>query len=190
MRGRLDGSPYAFDEVGNTPAHAGKTLRRPTGHQAGKKHPRACGEDLPCDQIVEKSRETPPRMRGRLARLFAIWILARNTPAHAGKTIIRKIRILIRGKHPRACGEDWVTVPTMSSSLETPPRMRGRRTGPLLGDTGAGNTPAHAGKTYRQWCRIPYREKHPRACGEDDGRAGCRQGWIETPPRMRGRRSP
>ena len=49
----------------NTPAHAGKTENGVYTDAPGKKHPRACGEDIKSFVIRLKRKETPPRMRGR-----------------------------------------------------------------------------------------------------------------------------
>ena len=91
-------------------------------------------------------------------------------------------------KHPRACGEDDYTEDPDTDPWETPPRMRGR-----LGDSSnhvifLGNTPAHAGKTYRTTIGRYRSWKHPRACGEDIQAMVQNPISGETPPRMRGRR--
>ena len=51
--------------------------------------------------------------------------------------------------------------------METPPRMRGRRTIQRLVHHGVGNTPADAGKTSKVSANLSGGGKHPRGCGED-----------------------
>ena len=50
----------------NTPAYAGKTSCYGMCVTDIVKHPRVCGEDLPCTRLRRRAWETPPRMRGRL----------------------------------------------------------------------------------------------------------------------------
>ena len=49
------------------------------------------------------------------------------------------------------------------------------------------NTPAYAGKTYRDQDGTVHRKKHPRVCGEDRVNTYYNAKAEETPPRMRGR---
>ena len=86
MRGRPVGFVQQADEVGNTPAYAGKTATRPTPTQKLRKHPRVCGEDPTLLGAKNLDAETPPRMRGRLSKSGVIPLKKRNTPAYAGKT--------------------------------------------------------------------------------------------------------
>ena len=66
MRGRLAG-PFGADlPTRNTPAYAGKTAGGTAGGRHTRKHPRVCGEDFLFSAITTTTRETPPRMRGRL----------------------------------------------------------------------------------------------------------------------------
>ena len=75
-----------WQDLGNTPAYAGKTLHLVPVRQGSWKHPRVCGED--CIRLTCRlpQWETPPRMRGRL-RLV-------------------RLNVRIVEKHPRVCGED------------------------------------------------------------------------------------
>ena len=50
-----------------------------------------------------------------------------------------------------------------------------------------GTTPAHAGKTHQVLSQSQARSDHPRACGEDRGRASAYEPPLGPPPRMRGR---
>ena len=86
MRGRRTTDGRLKSATGNTPAYAGKTSFDLFMRPPRWKHPRVCGEDsaLSVTRLVVK--ETPPRMRGRLAQPHLFKIRARNTPAYAGKT--------------------------------------------------------------------------------------------------------
>ena len=71
----------------NTPACAGKTVRRRTCLSCAGVHPRVCGEDLFSAVRSTTYGGTPPRVRGRLRDAFRPTDLRRNTPACAGKTL-------------------------------------------------------------------------------------------------------
>ena len=71
---------------GITPAHAGKSPRRPGRAAIYQDHPRACGEKLTLSCAVKIVLGSPPRMRGKV-KLFSERLRnTRITPAHAGKS--------------------------------------------------------------------------------------------------------
>ena len=78
----------------------------------------------------------------------------RNTPAYAGKTADDAVRERAKEKHPRVCGEDWVSICSAVLQWETPPRMRGRHLIKQAGLAVQGNTPAYAGKTDMASVRV------------------------------------
>ena len=128
---RMRGKPLTVSASpqisGNTPAYAGKTLRRFPNWTGIKEHPRVCGKtDLRNRHVVSPEG---------------------NTPAYAGKTTIFSPAGTGGWEHPRVCGENLATEPRWSCRLGTPPRMRGK----LMRGTTAlkftRNTPAYAGKT-------------------------------------------
>ena len=187
MRGRPGATRRIGSPPRNTPAYAGKTRRRQECRQKYRKHPRVCGEDSVTPTLSSASGETPPRMRGRLSGGEALFLADRNTPAYAGKTIRMDIHIPTNEKHPRVCGEDSSFASVLSTLLETPPRMRGRPIRICITRGVQGNTPAYAGKTYKEAHKQRCNQKHPRVCGEDFSTAISLLRFIETPPRMRGR---
>ena len=66
MRGKVDSVKIAADNVGITPAHAGKSFAFDKPPPPLKDHPRACGEkviDLIC---MSWELGSPPRMRGKV----------------------------------------------------------------------------------------------------------------------------
>ena len=189
MRGRPDLDCWGLVRCRNTPAYAGKTGGLSWHVMPKRKHPRVCGEDTGPQDRSMINQETPPRMRGRLHDVLALPLSERNTPAYAGKTSPMVFCEKSQKKHPRVCGEDFNRRARPKRVQETPPRMRGR----LLQRRGRvrppGNTPAYAGKTSRCICCALMAKKHPRVCGEDLSRGRTRIPGVETPPRMRGRRT-
>ena len=69
MRGRLLWRFAFARKERNTPAYAGKTLKRLRIQPTKEKHPRVCGEDPPRQVSYLRPPETPPRMRGRLINI-------------------------------------------------------------------------------------------------------------------------
>ena len=157
---------------------------------SGEKHPRVCGEDQCTCPSVRLTEETPPRMRGRHFTNIPAQLFERNTPAYAGKTSVGVCMLWAEKKHPRVCGEDQPSAWHSLSNWETPPRMRGRHFVKQAGLAVEGNTPAYAGKTPVRFSITKRCEKHPRVCGEDRRLSAPASAHAETPPRMRGRRTP
>ena len=92
-----------------------------------EEHPRARGENHVLFTTIDGLCGTSPRTRGKPTELTGHFAVARNIPAHAGKTSLRRAVLLAVTEHPRARGENGYT---------------GR-----LGAWGGRNIPAHAGKT-------------------------------------------
>ena len=190
MRGRLRAGDSKEQKDGNTPAYAGKTVHHRQRLLLPEKHPRVCGEDGNFSVRSRLRLETPPRMRGRPPLYFFQFRKTRNTPAYAGKTRPGDERRAPGWKHPRVCGEDSKRQTASPQTLETPPRMRGRRAPPRSPKAKNRNTPAYAGKTRSNSLHSDLRRKHPRVCGEDHPMTVNTQDIRETPPRMRGRPPP
>ena len=110
MRGKLNETVDVWYKPGITPAHAGKTLsiRHPAG--AGRDHPRACGENCHRVNFRFPLAGSPPRMRGKRVNSSHTSVSPRITPAHAGKTVRPCERQAAEQDHPRACGENSVSV--------------------------------------------------------------------------------
>ena len=135
--------------------------------KVGSDHSRGCREDRRGYRRVTFFCGPPPRMRGRLPRVWG--------------------RCGSMGTTPRVCGEDLEARPVVSDDVGPPPRMRGRLGRWCRCHQWTRTTPAYAGKTTgRGLRRLPTRD-HPRVCGED---IGAMQGVVKRagpPPRMRGR---
>ena len=179
----------ALDDMARiTPAHAGKTLLSLSALMRDADHPRACGENRYKCYEDKVPIGSPPRMRGKHSIDSAVLKLLRITPAHAGKTLLRRINALVKADHPRACGENMQCRRGRLTRRGSPPRMRGKRGWVMRRTRALRITPAHAGKTSRVLGVLREQPDHPRACGEnakDDLLFLERDG---SPPRMRGKR--
>ena len=130
---------------------------------------------------------SPPRMRGKLKNSGANIESIRITPAHAGKTKVKRGTIDRYGDHPRACGENNLLNWVKSLLSGSPPRMRGKLLPICAMHSQRRITPAHAGKTLEGPRRGSRKKDHPRACGENDAFPIFAPHSIGSPPRMRGK---
>ena len=90
-------------------------------------------------------------MRGKHTLLSNIRNGVRITPAHAGKTAKQSKNKQFAEDHPRACGENILTMHPNIYGIGSPPRMRGKLTFTCVSTDKIRITPAHAGKTiYRK----------------------------------------
>ena len=167
MRGKPAGSSPLVFRHGITPADAGKTGACCRYRTAKQDHPRGCGENCPYFEPVWGDKGSPPRMRGKPARMLLRLLMEGITPADAGKTNIVRYSVHGHEDHPRGCGENRMCVDSRGRKRGSPPRMRGKR---LLCEpfkAEARITPADAGKT--DCCNQPlnHTQDHPRGCGEN-----------------------
>ena len=91
----------------------------------------------------------------------------RITPADAGKTHFRNLRIALFEDHPRGCGENAGFFVHGIGIIGSPPRMRGKRFEVRTGNERIRITPAGAGKTNRGHGVLHLKRDHPRRCGEN-----------------------
>ena len=85
MRGKGYQLVERLQQVGITPAHAGKRQRRTQRWRTGRDHPRACGEKVLDPFVLEELLGSPPRMRGKGCHAHNGGNDLGITPAHAGK---------------------------------------------------------------------------------------------------------
>ncbi len=85
VRGKVQLLPVHHDQVGITPACAGKSLLSSAGGFHNQDHPRVCGEKTLCPGPYLKSKGSPPRMRGKERCGSGYRAPAGITPAYAGK---------------------------------------------------------------------------------------------------------
>ena len=127
MRGKVILLPSTPRANRITPAHAGKSiLGRHLSFHVGD-HPRTCGEKPSFLVVFSRRLGSPPHMRG--------------------KAICRAPQMMKKQDHPRTCGEKKCTRRTRCNRVGSPPHMRGKETQGRTKFSGAGITPAHAGKS-------------------------------------------
>ena len=126
MRGKalLDG--FIGEDVGITPAHAGKSALRYSIVAKGSDHPRPCGEKPAASGRCAPRRGSPPPMRGKAGQRWQNWSRCRITPAHAGKSKLRSQKSCTNLDHPRPCGEKRYRNWRRRVPRGSPPPMRGK----------------------------------------------------------------
>src|SRR5690606_11050053 len=112
-----------------------------------EEHPRVRGDDIVPARTGGRKSGTPPRARGRLARVDLRGPGPRNTPACAGTTFPDRRIGAVNTEHPRVRGDDALHVGRSGGVVGTPPRARGRRRAESARGRAHGNTPACAGTT-------------------------------------------
>ena len=147
MRGKPAGSSPLVFRHGITPADAGKTGACCRYRTAKQDHPRGCGENCPYFEPVWGDKGSPPRMRGKPARMLLRLLMEGITPADAGKTNIVRYSVHGHEDHPRGCGENLPLTLRRHGTAGSPPRMRGKQRSAGFHDRRRRITPADAGKT-------------------------------------------
>ena len=167
MRGKPAGSSPLVFRHGITPADAGKTGACCRYRTAKQDHPRGCGENCPYFEPVWGDKGSPPRMRGKPARMLLRLLMEGITPADAGKTNIVRYSVHGHEDHPRGCGENRLSLIARCRREGSPPRMRGKHARSFASTSADGITPADAGKTTAKIAKQSTCEDHPRGCGEN-----------------------
>ena len=169
MRGKEIDAHGHGENVGITPAHAGKSLNRHAYLRVAGDHPRTCGEKSIAVILEWLDTGSPPHMRGKAA---------------ASASFCKSVR-----DHPRTCGEKSATVRTVGYFLGSPPHMRGKEPKNAIVGISSGITPAHAGKSSFGTTLCVRLWDHPRTCGEKS-RSQRPLAWPPgSPPHMRGKES-
>ena len=109
------------------------------------------------------------------------------TPAHAGKRQEERIVGVLRGDHPRPCGEKAFMAASLPPGQGSPPPMRGKVIFVPLSVIFPGITPAHAGKSTGQFLKFVLHQDHPRPCGEKWTSCVRTLPALGSPPPMRGK---
>ena len=131
-----------------TPACAGKSSSNPVHQRFREDHPRVCGEKKNGKIYDGKALGSPPRVRGKAARLPLVLSGARITPACAGKRAPNSKHPPVAEDHPRVCGEKEYLIYRKLFDEGSPPRVRGKVLLLCLGMNRLRITPACAGKSY------------------------------------------
>ena len=114
-------------------------------------------------------------------------VIARITPACAGKTYFARGGRGDAQDHPRVCGENRNHASRMSNPEGSPPRVRGKPEQIFVSPSMMGITPACAGKTLSFRLRRPRPQDHPRVCGENRCHCLAVRQVQGSPPRVRGK---
>ena len=128
-----------------------------------------------------------PRGRGKPRQDRRAHQRRRLIPARAGKT-----RRVWRGHqgttaHPRAGGENFKCRDEIRDSTGSSPRGRGKLGSDSMSMVGNRLIPARAGKTGSKRDAGCWSRAHPRAGGENHGRARMTPRWTGSSPRGRGK---
>ena len=127
MRGKADRGVKIFNNLGITPAYAGKSFAAAFHVGCNQDHPRLCGEKLHAAHRTWLVLGSPPPMRGKVAVLIVLFASLRITPAYAGK---RSLGFTVYLQHSGS-----------------PPPMRGKVIWDVEYYECGGITPAYAGKS-------------------------------------------
>ena len=147
MRGKVEWVSKNMDDLGITPAYAGKSQVFPVLMSIIQDHPRLCGEKSFMPSSCFCASGSPPPMRGKGSCDALMTSCARITPAYAGKSPTWNVGCLSQQDHPRLCGEKSRYRVTLWITAGSPPPMRGKddlRHGRFQRQ---GITPAYAGKS-------------------------------------------
>ena len=147
MRGKAPRGCNTQGKPRITPAHAGKRIARWSVCIKGADHPRPCGEKVTIPLGCKQEKGSPPPMRGKASSSSLVSLIARITPAHAGKRCPTPSAETPPPDHPRPCGEKPLTRARKRATLGSPPPMRGKDGDGVPGVIEARITPAHAGKS-------------------------------------------
>ena len=187
VRGKLTEIVVSSQEERIIPARAGKTCPAPGGGARARDHPRACGENSARLSSALVPPGSSPRVRGKRPPLHQPTRSPRIIPARAGKTTPPPPRRSGRPDHPRACGENLLEAARKVFPEGSSPRVRGKRDYKYKTVLITGIIPARAGKTSPPSARWAKPRDHPRACGENGGRARPEPRPGGSSPRVRGK---
>ena len=130
-------------------------------------HPRSRGENGAAAGFAACVGGSSPLTRGKLSRIFVVFLCCGLIPAHAGKTLSLTRTQLRRRAHPRSRGENMIEDRVSASASGSSPLTRGKLTFPIITRDGGGLIPAHAGKTVAPRVTGVRRRAHPRSRGEN-----------------------
>ena len=107
-----------------------------------------CGEENAVAEVAYREAGTPPRVWGRVSRLFRREGQHGDTPTCVGKSTSMRLRSSVDKGHPHVCGEeDSIRVAT-KERIGTPPRVWGRVTLNEIARMFPRDTPTCVGKSF------------------------------------------
>ena len=186
-RGKVWNSKTKLIGEGITPAWAGKRCRCLPATSSFRDHPRMGGEKRSSALLFVIPRGSPPHGRGKVMKAVLITVIARITPAWAGKRPNQSCCYLLKKDHPRMGGEKHHEPSPPKPKPGSPPHGRGKgRTTPAR-PRKLGITPAWAGKSFsHRWAGL-WPGDHPRMGGEKTSTDRPRIADIGSPPHGRGK---
>ena len=170
-----------------TPAYAGKRMLTSLIASARRDHPRLCGEKRISTLVMLPSAGSPPPMRGKGVVGTAYQKSTGITPAYAGKSFAKTIRVPQSRDHPRLCGEKCRLYAMQTAGTGSPPPMRGKELTFGRSAPRSRITPAYAGKRRRKSELPETLQDHPRLCGEKFYLLTPELVHEGSPPPMRGK---
>ena len=163
--------------MGSSPLTRGK-LAPPSGrgHHGGA-HPRSRGENGRLHGLDEEGAGSSPLTRGKRGLHNQGLEGGRLIPAHAGKTLRRRLlRVNLRA-HPRSRGENALASARGCESYGSSPLTRGKPRPGKRPRVAYRLIPAHAGKTAPKCLAHDLAQAHPRSRGEN-----ARSAWRTSRP--------
>ena len=130
-----------------------------------------------------------PLTRGKLPKTTAGQLTKGLIPAHAGKTLTRKLPPGRFRAHPRSRGENQVAARLRIGRVGSSPLTRGKRQRRRCARLRGGLIPAHAGKTRVAVARARASWAHPRSRGENDEKWAASDAMQGSSPLTRGKPS-
>src|SRR5690606_24564908 len=128
--------------------------------------PRARGEQCVQTSLRLFGVGSSPRTRGTGTLAFGRQVFGRFIPAHAGNSVDRSCGHDVSPVHPRARGEQEVTLVNHKGPAGSSPRTRGTGVQDALALRTDRFIPAHAGNRQIMAAISPEEPVHPRARGE------------------------
>ena len=112
---------------GLIPAHAGKTANVSMLPSHASAHPRSRGENVTLQLKALSVRGSSPLTRGKLDFTGVVFEGDGLIPAHAGKTLLATLPLVLRAAHPRSRGENSSARKRPASASGSSPLTRGKR---------------------------------------------------------------
>ena len=109
------------------PAHAGKTHIGSQALGRRRAHPRSRGENPIMELCGSLSWGSSPLTRGKLDFTGVVFEGDGLIPAHAGKTLLATLPLVLRAAHPRSRGENSSARKRPASASGSSPLTRGKR---------------------------------------------------------------
>ena len=168
------------------PACAGNRLAKDCGQVRKSVHPRVCGEQTILFSLFVRKNGSSPRVRGTAHRRQPRQHRLRFIPACAGNSWYCGKRRRRGTVHPRVCGEQTLSAPSIAVSVGSSPRVRGTEGLGGCSQICLRFIPACAGNRPRAQPPAAARPVHPRVCGEQSRQPREPYTRYGSSPRVRG----